>query len=438
GGETMARRSVLACATTVWVAVTAAAIGGGRAARADQSDERLLVFDNAAGQMGTFSTAGAIDLDNPFFQDIGTHGRRCVACHQLDSAWTITPANVQQRFLATHGADPIFTNNDGSNCEGATSSTLEAERQAYSLLMSRGLIRIGLDVPPGAEFIIDRVRDPYHCGPGTNDLSAYRPPLPAANLPFLTAVMWDGRESSPTTTIDQDLQHQANDATRGHAASARDLTVLEERQIVDFETGVFAAQIRDRVAGALDRRGAAGGPYAISTQPFFIGVNDPVGLNPTGAAFDPHVFSIFDAWRSLDGHDVPTGARLAIARGEQVFNSKPIVISGVGGLNNHTFPNNVTPPASLTGTCTTCHDTPNAGNHSVKAPLNIGLADPAQAPYLPVYTLHNIATGDTVDTTDPGRAMKTGKWADVSLFKGPILRALSARAPYFHNGSAAT
>ncbi|HJZ73890.1 MAG TPA: hypothetical protein VKE51_19260, partial [Vicinamibacterales bacterium] len=91
-----------------------------------------------------------------------------------------------------------------------------------------------------------------------------------------------------------------------------------------------------------------------------------------------------------------------------------------------------------TGTCTTCHDTPNAGNHSVKAPLNIGLADPAQAPYLPVYTLRNIATGDTVDTTDPGRAMKTGKWADVSLFKGPILRALSARAPYFHNGSAAT
>jgi len=34
--------------------------------------------------------------------------------------------------------------------------------------------------------------------------------------------------------------------------------------------------------------------------------------------------------------------------------------------------------------------------------------------------------------------MITGKWADVSKFKGPILRALAARAPYFHNGSAAT
>jgi len=34
--------------------------------------------------------------------------------------------------------------------------------------------------------------------------------------------------------------------------------------------------------------------------------------------------------------------------------------------------------------------------------------------------------------------MITGKWADIAKFKGPILRALAARAPYFHNGAAAT
>ena len=34
--------------------------------------------------------------------------------------------------------------------------------------------------------------------------------------------------------------------------------------------------------------------------------------------------------------------------------------------------------------------------------------------------------------------MITGKWADIGKFMGPILRALAARAPYFHNGSAAT
>ena len=34
--------------------------------------------------------------------------------------------------------------------------------------------------------------------------------------------------------------------------------------------------------------------------------------------------------------------------------------------------------------------------------------------------------------------MVTGKCADVGKLKGPILRGLAARAPYFHNGGAAT
>ena len=34
--------------------------------------------------------------------------------------------------------------------------------------------------------------------------------------------------------------------------------------------------------------------------------------------------------------------------------------------------------------------------------------------------------------------MVTGRWADIGKFKGPILRGLAARAPYFHNGSASS
>jgi len=55
---------------------------------------------------------------------------------------------------------------------------------------------------------------------------------------------------------------------------------------------------------------------------------------------------------------------------------------------------------------------------------------------MPLYTLRNKATGATVQTTDPGRALINGKWKDIGRFKGPILRGLAARAPYFHNGSA--
>lgn len=423
---------VVVAAVALWVAAVAGAGTG---------DPRMRVYPNEFGQMGTFSTAGPIDLQNPFFQDLGANGRTCLSCHQPDSAWTITPSNVEHRFLATRGEDAIFRTNDGSNCEGApVPHDMSGKRDAYSLLLTRGLIRVGLDAPVNAEFVVESVSDPYHCAGATTDVSVYRRPLPSANLPFLSAVMWDGRESASSTTIRQDLLHQANGATRGHAAGLRDLTPVEAQQIVDFETSLFAGQLRDRDAGDLLAKGANGGPVGISTQPFFLGVNDPVGLNPTTQAFDPRAFTLFNAWMdpAWIRNDKASETRRAIARGQEVFNTKPIVLSGVGGLNNHTFPNGATAPDSFVGSCTICHDSPNAGNHSVKAPLDIGLTKPDVAPYLPVYTLRNIFTDERVQTTDPGRAMISGKWVDVNRFKGPVLRALAARAPYFHNGSAQT
>jgi cytochrome c peroxidase len=46
--------------------------------------------------------------------------------------------------------------------------------------------------------------------------------------------------------------------------------------------------------------------------------------------------------------------------------------------------------------------------------------------------------GQVFTVTDLGRALITGRCADVGKVKGPILHGLAARAPYFHNGSAAT
>src|SRR5262249_27236037 len=112
---------------------------------------------------------------------------------------------------------------------------------------------------------------------------------------------------------------------------------------------------------------------------------------------------------------------------------KPILITGVAGLNDDL---NV---ASIPGNCGTCHDSLNVGNHSVSAPLNIGVGDvdsPLDVRYLPVITLRNNLTHEIKTTTDPGRALITGLWKDVGRLKGPILRGLASRAPYFHNGSA--
>jgi cytochrome c peroxidase len=73
--------------------------------------------------------------------------------------------------------------------------------------------------------------------------------------------------------------------------------------------------------------------------------------------------------------------------------------------------------------------------------LNIGVADvagPLDVSYLPVFTLVDNTTHETVQTTDPGRALITGKWSDIGKLKGPVLRGLASRAPYFHNGSASS
>jgi len=424
------------------VAIVAAVVVSSHPLRADAPEPSVVVTPDATGQLRTLNVNGEFDLSNPFFQELGTNGRTCNSCHQPDQGWTITPAVVQQRFADSKGLDPIFRNNDGSNCENADISTLGKRRRAFSLLMTRGLIRIGIDVPPDAEFVIDSVDDPYKCEAPLSGASMYRRPLPSTNLGFLSAVMWDGRESPPPTpsnnTILTNLAQQADDATTGHAQSTGHLTSQQAGEIVAFETGLFTAQARDDMAGRLSADGAHGGPAALSRQPFFMGINDPVGLNPAGTPFDPAAFTVFAAW-DRQGHDEQARARQSIARGEQLFNTKPITLSGVAGLNGQTFAIGVTVPASFSGTCTICHDTPNVGNHSVKAPLNIGLTDPSRrTPDMPLYTLRNLSTGETVQTTDPGRAMITGKWADVGKFKGPILRGLAARAPYFHNGSAAT
>jgi cytochrome c peroxidase len=87
------------------------------------------------------------------------------------------------------------------------------------------------------------------------------------------------------------------------------------------------------------------------------------------------------------------------------------------------------------------------GHHSVKLPLNIGLTDAMPPPPalditgLPVFTMRCTAgplAGQTFTVTDPGRALISGQCVDIGKVKGPILRGMAARAPYFHNGSAAT
>ena len=423
-------------------------------------------FNNANGAARTVTVNGAtIDENNPFFRSLGTNGRACVNCHQPSAAMTITPPQVQAVFNATQGLDPLFRLNDGSNGPNAQVATLAQRQAAYSLVLSKGLIRIGLPLPANRDFDVKVVLNPYESAganppqnttiapTATPELSFYRRPLLSANTRFIAAVMWDGREATvpavpanPRDVDDSGIQAsqadapvrinmltQSNNATRGHAQGARDLTDAERASIVDFQMNLVVAQERDNVAGALNQAGATGGPQSLRTLNTFFGINDSHGGNPFGTAFNPSAMTMFAAWSGLSGNTV-NNRRASIARGEAIFNTKTIRITGVRGVNDG-LQGDVN--ATLNGTCTTCHSHPNMGNHTDILPLDVGISNPAEGDnVLPVFRVTCRATGAAEEITDLGRAMITGKCADLGKMKGPTLRALSARAPYFHNGAA--
>ena len=231
---------------------------------------RLTIAVDDAGLMGTYKSDGPIDKHSAFFTSLGTNGRSCGTCHLAAQAMSFTPVHAQHLYAQTRGTDPLFASVDGANC----SNVAPDDRAGHSLLLKHGLIRIALPIPVNAQYSISVVHDPYGCAlridPSTHVLTAsvYRRPLPAANLSFLSAVMFDGRETiAPLTsaaTLDAnlrtDLLHQAMDATLTHAQAAASPTEEQLNAIVDFELALYSGQIWDRGAGLLSDRGAKGGP----------------------------------------------------------------------------------------------------------------------------------------------------------------------------------
>jgi cytochrome c peroxidase len=429
-----------------------AAVLGGFAATTI-STPGILSFADESGSLATYQIDGRpIKLTGAFFQPLSANGRSCSSCHRPAQAWSVSADEVKARFESSMGLDPIFRANDGSNCDhNVTTRTVDGRRAAYSLLITRGVIRMQLRVPVNAEFEVVSVANQYGCDDRVN-LSTYRRPLPAANLRFLTSVMWDGRESSPSSPaeLESALTRQASNAATLHAQIASPLGPQQSQDIVRFELGLATAQDWDRLAGPLDASGARGGVKVLATQTtpsFVIGINDPKA-GDTHAIKAENALRLFDAWSQLpygkvydpaarddDGQDSATRRRASIARGQLIFNQQPFDIRGVTGLNDERR------SPSITGACGTCHNTPNAGNHSTADSMNTGVSEtssPLEVRYLPVITLRNKITLEMRTTTDPGRALATGLWKDVGKMKTPVLRGLAARAPYFHNGSAKT
>jgi hypothetical protein len=421
-------------------------------------------FADDFGTMQVFSTAAAgIDQTNPFFQNLGTNGRTCNSCHKLENSLGISTARINAIFNATNGLDPLFRINDGSNAPSgfySNTSSLSARRISFSMLLAHGVIRVGQPVPAGADFNLAAVQDPYFFA-SASELSLFRRPMPSVNMAYSTHVMWDGRESEGRPAVRDALINQANDATTGHAQRATALDSTTRAAIADFQLKLFSAQSSATSVGSLSVAGCVTNPDGEACEkargnaknlatvlmgtpgseeqgpfgPFAVGINDSFV-----AGFRNISFTIFEPWESEglpDDGTTLTKNRGDIGDGENIFYTKPIQITGVAGLND------VQGKSVVNGFCTTCHNTPDVGTHSRPRLFDTGVADASGANPLftsdfPIYTFRRNSDSFQRSVTDPGLALRTGKFKDLGRFKVPSLRGLGARAPYFHNGSAKT
>ena len=322
-----------------------AAAVGGAALFAGQSSmaepQRLgLTFFNAAGVHRTISDTGPIDEENPFFQPLGTNGRSCVTCHRPAQAWTITPAELRDRFDAHRRTRPDLPRQRRLQLRRRRRLDDAASGgEAFSLLLTKGLIRVGRSTsPPDAEFEIVAVDDPYRCGAPLTSASMYRRPLPTANLRFLSA-RDVGRPRDRSRARRSATASSRRPWTRSRATRR---ALRPPPAQVQLDCRLRARAVRG--AGRRSRRRAVspagvarGGPDALATR----AVLHRHQRSARHAAVDAgRVRRVVRRSRIrscsrcfADGRTAASPQRQAIARGEAIFNTRQFVIDNVPGLN---------------------------------------------------------------------------------------------------------
>jgi hypothetical protein len=420
-------------------------------------------FPDRTGELLLYNYDGPVAArHNSFFQPLGTNGRACVTCHQPSNAMSLSTDTLQERWKETEGKDPVFAAIDGSNCP----TLPQSQKSSHSLLLQRGLFRIYLPwptvdssgTPIKPEFTIEVVRDPTGCNTdpvyGLNSaqptISVYRRPRMVANLKFVLGTMdgFDMATSKPSGPVNSGaltadgreatLESQAINAVFAHEQGKRKPDPDQLQDILDFERQIFIAQGADKVGGDLTE---VDGPQVLGTWNLARAVLPAAAKSPYQA-----VFFTSNDWRPSSNTDAkPTPQsefRASVVRGNRLFSSRMFTILETANLTDH--------PSGkpIEGTCSTCHKAALVGTDPTRGWMDVGTtiqptANSEDSPDLPLFKITCSATalprpyrGRVIYTTDPGRALTTGKCSDVGSVVMQQFRGLSARAPYFSNGSA--
>jgi len=423
-------------------------------------------YDDAVGKVGLLNADGAVDTKgHPFFEPIGSNGRACVTCHQPANAMSSSAAAIRARWEATQGKDPLFAAVDGSNCPSAP----QALESSHSLLLRHGLFRIFLPWPPKAadgssmtpEFDLELVSDPSGCNSDPvyglhsahPQVSVFRRTRVVANMKYVTGgggAPFNIKDGSPmardsdtgrfvnmnlmSDARDPTLKDQALDAAMTHLQAPAALSAQQLQRIVQFEDQLYVAADFSTQGGSLTE---PGGPEDLGPAAM---LKEQPGL---GDNFYKPVFGYFDQWAGLSGSDPQSQFRASVARGMQVFFTRPFFIRDVTHLNTVGLGN------PIRRTCATCHNARMTGMDFAPGWMDLGTGnkpwadDLPMTAELPLFKLTCKASapshpflGRVIYTHDPGRALTSGRCIDIGAITMQQFRGLAARAPYFSNGSA--
>src|SRR5262249_47461523 len=145
-----------------------------------------------------------------------------------------------------------------------------------------------------------------------------------------------------SASLNSDLSAQALVAVQTHEQGSTTPTAAQINAMIQFELGLYSAQATDTLAGSLRSNGATGGAARLAALTYTPGINNPVNQTP-GAPFNPNVFTLFTAWINSSN-----AQQASIARGENIFNTAPVTIVNVRGVNDNVSLGN---PPTLRASC---------------------------------------------------------------------------------------
>jgi hypothetical protein len=302
------------------------------------------------------------------------------------------------------------------------------------------------------------VRDPTGCNTSAQyglksadpTISVYRRPRPAANLKYVisggrpivlktgTLADVDPETGNPvgmnlmTDAREPSLKTQAVSAIMGHEQAHEAPSRQQVDKIVEFESQVYVAQQAHIFGGPLAEAGGPPGLGVAALRDHRAGV---LGDND----YDP-VFGLFTAWKGNDYY------HSSVARGADIFMFRQFWLRDAAHINSIGLGN------PLKRTCATCHNAQMTGQDLSAGWVDVGTTNyptwnepSAESSELPVFKITCSRDADphpylgrVIYTTDPGRALISGRCVDVGSIVMQQLRGLAARAPYFANGSAKT